>query len=109
MGRIIIDQSKAKQTSGLEKLCPFGAIIVGEQVEITSGCRFCKVCVKEGPPGAFSFVEEIQNTMDRSQWNGILVYAEYTKNRIHPVAFELIGKDWELAEKSSQQVYVGCR
>ena len=34
-------------------ICPFGAISCKDgRVEIDSGCRMCRLCVKKGPAGA---------------------------------------------------------
>ena len=36
---------------------------------------------------------------------GILIYAEVESSRVHPVAFELLGKAREIGEKISGQVW----
>ena len=54
-------------------ICPFGAISCRDgKVEIDSGCRMCRLCVKKGPGGA---VEYMGNTgtgglirMNGAQW-----------------------------------------
>jgi len=107
MGGIKVNQEKIFQASELEMLCPFGAIVADEQgkIEITPACRVCKLCVRKGPTGVFEFVEEEVTALDRSAWNGILVYVEHSNGVIQPVTYELIGKAREMADKTHQPVY----
>lgn len=56
-------------------------------------------------------MEELQfeqklGTIDKSKWNGILVYAEQNAGKLHPVVRELIGEARRLAKKVSFDVYV---
>ena len=43
--------------------------------------------------------------IDKSLWNGIVVYVDHVDGKIHPVTYELIGKAKELAKKISHPVY----
>lgn len=106
MGRLIVNQDKIINKEELIKLCPFNALeIKGEKVEINSGCKMCKICVRKGPEGAVVFVEEEKKEIDKSLWNGITVYVDHLDGKIHPVTLELIGKARELADKVNQKVY----
>jgi electron transfer flavoprotein alpha subunit len=107
MGGIRVHPEKINSTAGLEALCPFGAIVLNAQgdIEITAACKVCKICVRKGPEGVFEFVESQAAELDRSAWNGVLVYVEHGKEGIHPVTFELIGKAREMADKTGQPVY----
>lgn len=97
-----------ENAADLVKLCPFSAISYeNEKLDIGAGCKTCGICAKKGPEGVIEFVEEKEKVeLDRSQWNGICVYADHENGRIHPVTYELIGKARELAAKTSQPVYV---
>ena len=94
--------------AGMPKLCPFGAIVEsGGDVQITSGCRMCLLCVKKGPHGVFELQETVDNRelVDKSRWKGILVYVEQHGNHIHPVSLEMVGKAHELGAKCGQPVF----
>ncbi len=102
MAGIIIHPEKIISYTDLESLCPFGAIEVlpDNTVQINSGCRLCKVCVRKGLEGVFEYREEVISAANKSEWQGITVYGEIGPDKIvHPVAFELLGKARELADK----------
>ncbi len=107
MGKLIINQNKVtpEAAEALIKLCPFGAISYGERgLDISSGCKMCKMCVKKGG-GVIEYVEEIKNTVDKSLWNGICVYVDHCEGKIHRVTYELIGKAIELSKVTGHPVY----
>lgn len=108
MPGIIINAHKAADPGSLVDLCPFGAICWSEEhgLEITAGCKVCKICVRKGPAGVFEYQEEAVSPIDKQNWRGIAVFAEATDGRIHPVTFELLGKAHELASRASQPVIV---
>ncbi len=106
MAKLIIHKEKITDREALIKLCPFGAIVPeGDSVAINDACKMCRLCIKKGPPGAVEYVEDQKPALDKAKWRGIAVYAEGTKDGIHPVSLELIGKARELAEKTGQMVY----
>ncbi|MDD2493335.1 MAG: electron transfer flavoprotein subunit alpha, partial [Bacilli bacterium] len=108
MGKIIINHSKVTYEIAQEaiKICPFGAIeYQNYKLDINSGCKMCKLCVRKGPTGVFEFVEEQVKTMNKNEWQGICVFVEHNNDKIHPVVFELIGKAKELVKVTKQQVY----
>lgn len=107
MPYIKIHQDKAENKEKLAAICPFKAIeIVNGELAINSGCRMCRLCVKNGG-GVFEYVEDRDSTpaVDKSEWRGIAVVAEITEGAVHPVTFELIGKARELAAKVDYPVY----
>jgi len=106
MANIVIHQEKIQNAADLINICPFGAIQLEDGVlVITSACKMCKLCIKNGPVGAFELVEQPLIEIDKSAWRGIAVYVEHTEGNIHPVTFELIGKARELAAKIAHPVY----
>jgi len=106
MSGIIIHHERVKDPQGLVTLCPFGALCCNEgKLEITAGCRMCKLCIRKGPEGVFEYFEEPQVAVDKSEWRGIGVYIEHHQGEIHPVSFELIGKAREMAQKIGHPVY----
>lgn len=106
MTTIKILSLKDQDCAELIALCPFNAIEETETgIEINSGCRMCRICVKRRPD-VFQLIEgEVVKQIDKSKWQGIAVYVEHQDGIIHPVSLELIGKARELAAKTFQPVY----
>lgn len=87
-------------------ICPFGAISCRDgKVEIDSGCRMCRLCVKKGPGGAVEYMETQEPGINKDEWRAVAVYVEYNGKAVHPVTFELIGKARELAAVTGYPVY----
>lgn len=107
MSEILIHQEKAREPEKLVGLCPFDAIeFTDGTLSINSGCRMCRICIKKGPEGVFEYVEDTKpQTVNKSDWQGITVFAEHNLGKVHPVTFELMGKAFELARKTNQKVY----
>ena len=85
MAELIVHQEKIPDLSKITDLCPFGAIEVNaDRVNISAACRMCKLCVKNGPPGAFEFVEAQRTSIDKNAWRGVAVYIDQTDGEIHP-------------------------
>ena len=106
MGKLVINHNlvTAEKAEALVSLCPFGAIsYAGGKLDISSGCKMCKMCVRKGG-GLVDFIEETKE-IDKALWRGICVYADCTAGAIHRVTFELIGKARELASVTGHPVY----
>ena len=106
MGKLVINHNlvTAEKAKALVSLCPFGAISYENgKVDISSGCKMCKMCVRKGQ-GLVDFVEEVKQ-IDKSAWKGICVYADCSGGKIHRVTFELCGKARELAAVTGHPVY----
>lgn len=106
MPRLVFNTDKIADKEAFKKLCPFGAI-VEENGKITNNaaCKMCRICVKKGPEGAATVVEDdVKPSVDKSKWNGITVYVDHEDGVIHPVTFELLGKAKELAAKIGHKV-----
>ena len=107
MGSLVIHQDRLTKELGdkLVKVCPFGAIVKeGDRLSITSACKMCKLCVRNGE-GAVSFVEDEVKTVDKSLWKGVCVYADCSGGQIHRVTYELCGKAKQLASVIGHPVY----
>lgn len=106
MAKIIINHEKVKNIEEIVKICPFNALeIVDNKLEINSGCKMCKLCVKKGPEGVFEFEEDQRVEINKDEWRGITVYVDHHEGEIHPVTYELIGKAREMAAKINHPVY----
>ncbi len=85
--------------------CPFGAIdMQGGRPELNAACKVCGLCVKACPEKAVLKLETRVDSVDKSKWNDILVLAEVSGGRLHPVSLELIGKARELAKAVDYKV-----
>ena len=107
MGKLVVNKNLLTPDSGAAavKLCPFGAISCeGGNLEISSACKMCKLCAKKSE-GLIEYVEETTVEVDKSLWRGVLVYADCSDGKIHPVTFELCGKARELAAVTGHPVY----
>ena len=107
MGKLVINQEKlcADKAGELEIICPLGAISYKEnKLDISSGCKMCKLCAKKSD-GIIEYVEETKSNVDKSLWNGICVYVDHCKGKIHRVTYELCAKAKELSKVISHPVY----
>lgn len=105
MGLIIhnnlINEEKARALMGS---CPFGAMEYKDgKLSIGMQCKMCKACVRKSD-GAITFEEEQASLIDKSLWNGVLVFCEHYEGHIHNVTFELLGKAKELAKVNDEPV-----
>ena len=99
MAQIAILQRKCTGCGLCQSNCPFGAIDMTEQgPELNAACKVCGICVKSCPQKAIVRLETKSVSVDKSGWNDILVFAEFSGNRLHPVSLELIGKARTLAK-----------
>ena len=109
MGKLVINQNFVTDETvrELEKVCPFNAFEYdGEELIINASCRNCKQCVKRGPSGVITYVEEKEViTVNKNEWVGLTVFVELEFGKVHPVVYELIGKAKELAEKIEHPLY----
>ena len=107
MGKLVIRHDRITEENArmLTELCPFDAIsYVDGKVDISSGCKMCKMCVRKSG-GLVEYEEDVQS-VDKSLWRGMCVYADCTGGIIHRVSFELIGKARELSQVTGHPVYV---
>jgi electron transfer flavoprotein alpha subunit len=107
MKSLIVHQEKiqADNIPELLKICPFGAIEENNGViNINAACKMCGVCTRKAA-GAFEIKETQAKAIDKSEWNGIAVFIDYSEGKVHPVSLELIGKACELARVTNHPVY----
>ena len=108
MAYIKVDNTKVTKeiAQKLIDMCPFNAFDYQDAyLSINDNCRICKICVNRGPKGVCTLVEEDKVLIDKTKYQGILVYVEHHNNETHPVSFELIGKALELAKVRKEPVY----
>lgn len=104
MALLKFDVSKCNLCGTCISKCPFGALSMeAEGIDVNEKCRMCGVCVKTCPENAIRF-EQKAGSVDKKQWNDILVYGEQTDGKIHPVVLELIGEAKKLAKVNNYNV-----
>ena len=105
MAKIAILERKCTGCGVCAGSCPFGAIDMKDgKPELNAACKVCGVCVRACSEKAILRLETKTATVDKSQWHDILVFAEVSGGRLHPVSLELIGKGLELAKNVNYQV-----
>ena len=105
MAKIAILERKCTGCGVCAGSCPFGAIDMKDgKPELNAACKVCGVCVKACPEKAILKLETKTSSVDKSKWHDILVFAEVSGGRLHPVSLELIGKGLELAKNVNYQV-----
>ena len=98
---IIIDDELCTGCGSCMESCPYGAIELNSNTaRILPNCNLCGACVEACPEEAIILEREaiIVQEMDISQFKGVWVIAEHYNNKIHNVAFQLLGKGRELAD-----------
>ncbi len=106
MNTIIVDDNKCTLCLKCIDVCPFSALeIYNEKITVNASCKMCKLCVKHCPENALS-VRVNTKTVDKSLWNGYLIFAEINDNRLHPVVIELIGASKELSKQTKMPISV---
>ena len=105
MAQIAILERKCTGCGLCAQNCPFGAIdMLHDKPELNAACKVCGICIKSCPQQAILKLETKVESVDKSQWRDILVFAEVSGGRLHPVSLELIGKAQELAGPIGYQV-----
>ena len=85
--------------------CPFGAITFGaDGPAVGDGCRMCGACMRACPEKAIVRLEPKAPPVDKDAWRDVLVFAEISGGRLHPVVPELLGKARELASRVGYRV-----
>ena len=85
--------------------CPFGAITFGaDGPAVGDGCRMCGACMRACPEKAIVRLEPKAPPVDKDAWRDVLVFAEISGGRLHPVVPELLGKARELASRVGYRI-----
>jgi len=100
MIRIVMD--KCTGCTLCVKACPFGAITIEAKKAVIdiSRCTLCGACVEVCKFKAIELdKKEAKTSVDFSLYKDVWVFAEQKKGKVQSVAYELLGKGRELADK----------
>lgn len=105
MATIAVIKRKCTGCAECQAVCPFGAIDMKDNLaDINAACRACGLCVKACRYSAIVQLETKRASVDKSKWQGFLVFAELTDAGLHPVTQELIGEAHRLAKVGNHKV-----
>jgi Electron transfer flavoprotein, alpha subunit len=105
MAQIAIIERKCNGCGLCVQRCPFGGIEIEKgKAQMNAACKVCGLCLKACPNKAITRLETKTAAVDKSAWQGILVFAEQTAGKLHPVSLELIGKAKAMAKGSRHEV-----
>lgn len=89
--------------------CPYGGMEVKDNIAcITGECTLCGACVDVCPVDAIIIEKEEFKIpkMDLSKYQGVMIIGEQFRNKIESVAYQLLGKGRQLADRLGVDVSV---
>ncbi|MDD2331550.1 MAG: electron transfer flavoprotein subunit alpha [Candidatus Cloacimonetes bacterium] len=88
------------------RACAYDAITITDKLASINldKCTLCGACVKSCPFDAIILRRKEVQSMDKSQYSGIWVYAEQRDGVIAPVVYELLGKGRDLASQMEAEL-----
>ena len=106
---LIIDSDKCNACGLCETSCPFGAIIVENEVAKTNDlCTLCAACVNVCPQGALGIERRQASVEDLSRYKGVFIWAECEPKGAKwvpkKVAYEILSKGRSLADQLGEQL-----
>ena len=105
MAQIAVIERKCTGCAQCVSACPFSAIeMIGGKAQMNAACKVCGLCLKQCPQGAIIRLETKVDSVDKTKWSDILVFAEQSEGSLHPVCLELIGEAQRLAAGKDQKV-----
>ena len=105
MAQIAVIERKCTGCEQCVSACPFLAIdMIRGKAQMNATCKVCGLCLKQCPQGAIIRLETKVDSVDKTKWSDILVFAEQSEGSLHPVCLELIGEAQRLAAGKDQKV-----
>ncbi|MEG1661386.1 MAG: electron transfer flavoprotein subunit alpha [Clostridiales bacterium] len=86
--------------------CPFGAIAINDEgyAQLLDHCTLCGSCANECPFDAIELIQDQEQQVDLSAWQGVWVYCETTNGILRSVGPELLGQARLLADELKTSV-----
>ena len=106
---IKIDLDKCTGCGSCVAVCPFGLLeIVDDKVQLKEGCTLCGACQEACGYEAIS-IEDVPETIEASDSHrGVWVFAEQRGGRLKNIAYELLSRGRELADKLDTDLCAVC-
>ena len=98
---IIVLKDKCVGCTLCVKVCPFGAISMQDKLAVIdlTKCTLCGACVPACKFSAIVVQKKEKEKEDFSAYKDVWVFCEQKKGKVQSVAYELLGKGRELADK----------
>jgi electron transfer flavoprotein alpha subunit/NAD-dependent dihydropyrimidine dehydrogenase PreA subunit len=108
---LIIDTEKCTGCKICEKMCPFGAIVILDEVaQVQDNCTLCGACVNSCPEGALSIERRQVPKEELEKYSGVYIWGECEEKAegLVPkrVVNELLSQGRNLANKLNQDLTV---
>jgi len=108
---LTIDKEKCTGCRICEKICPFGAITVIDNVaQVQDNCTLCGACVSQCPSGAISIERRQISDEELQLFSGVVIWAECEEKdeKLVPkkVVAELLSQGRRLSDKLGQELSV---
>ncbi|MEW9121906.1 MAG: electron transfer flavoprotein subunit alpha [Thermotaleaceae bacterium] len=95
-----IDDKKCVACGLCVKSCPSDALgMENKKVLVSDSCILCGICIDSCPVDAIAIEKEEKVHEELSQYKDIWVFAEQHRDKVLPVAYELLSKGKELSQK----------
>ena len=76
MAQIAVIERKCTGCEQCVSACPFSAIeMIGGKAQMNAACKVCGLCLKQCPQGAIIRLETKVDSVDKTKWSDILVFA----------------------------------
>jgi electron transfer flavoprotein alpha subunit len=102
MSNITVLKDKCVGCGVCANSCPFGAIKLEEKIAIIdlNKCTYCGTCVDVCPVSAIELKKDAPHgAVDKSDYDGVWVYAEQRHGEIAEVVYELLNEGRAIADK----------
>jgi electron transfer flavoprotein alpha subunit len=100
---LIIDTEICTACGECLEACPYDALeLVDDAAQVNDNCTLCGACVDVCPVEAITL--EVKTVQAAEGYEGIWVFAEQRRGRVHPVSFELLGEGRRLADRLGTEV-----
>lgn len=106
---LIIDHERCSACQLCVKNCPFGALYFEDhRLQVREGCSLCGACVHVCRRNALQIERKQASPAELAQYRGVYVWAECEPEgaalRPRKVAYELLGKGRDLADRLGQEL-----
>lgn len=110
---IKVDSEKCTGCGTCVDSCPYGAIVIEDGLaKIGDNCTLCGTCAQNCQTEAISIeLSEEKQAEDLDTYEGVFIFAEQRRGKIHPVSFELLGIGKNLADQlgtNLSAILLGC-